>query len=116
VAHNHHVNAHRLQVAARIDQAFTLGGAAGFLDDVHQVSAQALCGQAEAGLGARAGFKEQVENDLAAQGGGLLDAAGRDLGKAAGGIQQVQDLALRQFLKPQQVLADPAWVNIKLLF
>ena len=59
------IDAHRFDVAGRVNECFTLRQAAATGREVNSVGAQALGGQIEAGAGPRRRFKEQIGDDCA---------------------------------------------------
>ena len=65
VAHDHDVDAHRLDVLGRVDERLALADAGAAGGEIDGVGAEAPGGQAEAGARARGRLEEQVDDDLA---------------------------------------------------
>ena len=74
---------------------------------VLRVGREPLGRQAEAGPRAGRVFEEQVEDDPALKRGHFLAAAGRNLGKRLGGIEDRQDLFARQLFETEQMFPAP---------
>ena len=64
---NKHIALHGFEVAQGVEQGFTLLGRRSAHADIEHVCGQAFGGQFERGAGARAVFKKQIRNSLAAQ-------------------------------------------------
>src|SRR5206468_441131 len=106
VADDDHVDPHRFKVPRGVDEGLALLHRAAARRHVDGVGGETFFREFERDTGPRGGFKEQVDDRLAAERRDLLDGPLGHLFEGLGGIEDESDLVRREVLEPDQVLAE----------
>ena len=107
VADHHEVDAERLDVAGRVDEALTLGNAGTARGEVDDIGAESAGREAEAHPGPRGSLEEEVHHDPAGQAGLARRGVSRGFEVGLGAVEDGDDLTAGEILQPKQVLAGP---------
>ena len=96
MAHDHDVDAHRLDVLGRVDERLALGGAGAAGGEVERVGPEPPGGEAEADAGAGGGLEEEIDDDLALEVVALGRVADPDAEEPLGGVEQSREFRGRE--------------------
>src|SRR2546425_12340027 len=106
MADDHHVDPHRFEVPRSVDEGLALLHRAAARGHVDGVGGETFFREFKRDTGTRGGFKEQVDDRLAAERRDLLDGPLGHFLERLGGIENEPDLVCREVLEPDQVLAE----------
>ena len=103
MAHNNQIGPHRVQRHGGIDQRLALFNGGRANRHVHHISAQPFACKFKRGLGARRGFKKQIDLGASPQGRLFLLDLARNFDSLIGQIQKLNNIFRRQTFDAKKV-------------